>query len=98
MNSTNRVRPENNCRTLLAIVALASLVLGVEQSIAACVVPPRAWYNAGVPISSHIQSGGEPHGGNFLFEDGRVTWHKSPDIKLGATDPNWFFAYKIPVP
>jgi prepilin-type N-terminal cleavage/methylation domain-containing protein len=58
----------------------------------------RAWFQNAVPISSHIQRTGEPEGGNFLFEDGRVTWQISSAIRVGATDPNWVFCYKIDVP
>ena len=28
------------------------------------------------PVSAHVKSGGEPRGGNFLFEDGHVEWVK----------------------
>ena len=48
------------------------------------------------PYSSHIQRNGEPFGGNFLFEDGHVTWFKSKDIAPATTADNWIFFYKLP--
>jgi prepilin-type N-terminal cleavage/methylation domain-containing protein len=45
------------------------------------------WFNSDphVPYSSHVQSSGEPSGGNFLFEDGRVTWYKSKCVDTALT-------------
>jgi len=57
-----------------------------------------AWLHAGTPSSSHIQGNGEPVGGNFLFEDGRVTWFKSRDVALGSKDAGWLFFYKVNLP
>ena len=58
------------------------------------------WFNPDptLPYSSHIQGTGEPYGGNFLFEDGRVNWRKSRDIDPGFAGvgmPTWVFYYKI---
>ncbi|MDB6110384.1 MAG: hypothetical protein JWR69_2134 [Pedosphaera sp.] len=56
-----------------------------------------SWFSANTPYANHIKRGGEPSGGNFLFEDGRVSWYKSQDIDVGLTGEGWFFYYKIPV-
>lgn len=56
------------------------------------------WYARGVPSSSHIQKSGEPIGGNFLFEDGRVNWIRSKDVSLGAKESGWMYFYKITLP
>jgi type II secretory pathway pseudopilin PulG len=50
-----------------------------------------------IPYSAHVRPTGEPLGGNFLFEDGHVTWFKSEDIRPAATADNWLFFYKIPI-
>jgi prepilin-type processing-associated H-X9-DG protein len=39
-------------------------------------------------------------GGNFLFEDGHVTWYQRNSIELGSRSPGgsgWQLFYKIPV-
>ena len=50
-----------------------------------------------VPFSSHIQKSGEPVGGNFLFEDGRVNWFKSSQIEPALVWNDLVMYYKIPV-
>jgi prepilin-type N-terminal cleavage/methylation domain-containing protein len=60
------------------------------------------WFNANprIPYSSHIKSTGEPLGGNFLFEDGRVTWYKSKDVDPGFRGQGgytWTFYYRVPL-
>jgi hypothetical protein len=40
---------------------------------------------------------GEPLGGNFLFEDGRVGWFKSQQIELGLARDDWQCYYKVPL-
>ena len=57
------------------------------------------WFNdiPPIPYSSHIQSSGEPFGGNFLFEDGRVVWYKSQLVDGAVTGQGWVFFYKIPL-
>jgi prepilin-type N-terminal cleavage/methylation domain-containing protein len=52
--------------------------------------------NARVPFSSHVQPGGEPSGGNFLFEDGHVTWFKSSQIEPALTWDDLIMYYKVP--
>jgi prepilin-type N-terminal cleavage/methylation domain-containing protein len=53
------------------------------------------------PISNHYRSSGEPSGGNFLFEDGHVTWRHRKNIELGSMDKiegsAYMFLYKIPL-
>ena len=57
----------------------------------------RTWLNTAprVPYSSHAQANGEPEGGNFLFEDGRVNWKRRPMIGVGANGQWWLIFYKI---
>lgn len=58
------------------------------------------WYydSPTTPYASHIQASGEPYGGNFLFEDGRVAWYKTRDIGVGMTGQSWLMYYKIALP
>jgi len=57
------------------------------------------WYlTDGTPISSHRQANGEPYGGNYLFEDGRIVWYDTSEIALGATVGGWRCYYNIPLP
>ena len=50
-------------------------------------------------FSSHMsRKTNKPYGGNFLFEDGHVTWYDFKDIKVGATLGNWQCNYKIDIP
>ena len=66
----------------------------------------NSWFFTGGAYSSHVRDTGEPEGGNFLFEDGHVTWTDSD--RGGDPDPNdaddlitpgaisgWYFYYKI---
>jgi prepilin-type N-terminal cleavage/methylation domain-containing protein len=55
------------------------------------------WFSSSprLPYSSHIRSSGEPFGGNFLFEDGRVNWYKSKSIDGGCAGQGWVFFYNI---
>lgn len=57
------------------------------------------WYssNPRLGYSSHIQHSGEPFGGNYLFEDGRVQWYKTKSIDAACTGQGWVFCYKIPL-
>lgn len=73
--------------------------------------PPGAGIasSTGGPISSHVRNTGEPDGGNFAFEDGRVVWYESDTarnpayndaadtIQLGCTIGGWWCYYKIPI-
>jgi hypothetical protein len=61
------------------------------------------WWETGargkkIPISSHVTRTGEPKGGNFLFEDGHVTWYNSKDIGVGGTVGDWLCFFKIQIP
>jgi type II secretory pathway pseudopilin PulG len=60
-----------------------------------------SWYDdwtAHVPLSSHASPQGAPDGGNFLFEDGRVSWYRFNTVKLGSQDFfNAIAFYKVPV-
>ncbi len=58
----------------------------------------QGWYLDGsVPWSSHVDSTGEPVGGNFLFVDGSVRWFHTEDMELGATVGAWKYYYKIEI-
>jgi hypothetical protein len=57
-----------------------------------------------VPSANHAQlgSGNVPTGGNFLFEDGHVSWFRF-DVKnargtvdVGASEAGWLCFYKLP--
>jgi type II secretory pathway pseudopilin PulG len=51
------------------------------------------------PISSHVLRGGEPAGGNFLFEDGHVRWYRSREVDVGSTSSTgWLAFYQIQIP
>lgn len=50
-----------------------------------------------IPYASHINSRGEPEGGNFLFEDGHVDWYKKQNVTLGASANPWLLFYKIQI-
>jgi prepilin-type N-terminal cleavage/methylation domain-containing protein/prepilin-type processing-associated H-X9-DG protein len=56
-----------------------------------------------VPIANHGARGPVPGGGNFLFEDGHVDWHRFEDgdprgtIDVGSMDFFWVLFYKIPI-
>lgn len=64
-------------------------------------VRATGWYDVAgskrTPYASHINGKGEPDGGNFLFEDGHVEWHKKQNVTLGASLSPWLLFYKIPV-
>ena len=50
-------------------------------------------------FSSHVnKKTSKPYGGNFLFEDGHVTWYDFKEIKLGATVGSWQCNYRIDIP
>jgi hypothetical protein len=57
-----------------------------------------------IPTAVHRDKTGAPSGGNFLFEDGHVSWYRfnqsdaRNSIDLGATVGNWLCFYKIRVP
>src|ERR1043166_5658684 len=61
-------------------------------------INPGGWGGSG-GLSSHVLHGGEPMGGNFLFEDGRVSWYRSRDVDVGSTSPSgWLAFYQILIP
>jgi type II secretory pathway pseudopilin PulG len=53
-----------------------------------------------IVLSAHPGRNYEPEGGNFLFEDGHVTWYRRSEISLGgrpkSTD-GWLEFFKIPI-
>ncbi len=62
------------------------------------------WYttDAGrrIPTAVHRVNRGAPSGGNFLFEDGHVTWYPRQQVWLGTRTPGgtgWQLFYKIPI-
>lgn len=57
-----------------------------------------SWFSTpAIPFSSHIRTDGQPEGGNFLFEDGRVVWYQNEQIGLSLTMNGWMCFYKIPL-
>lgn len=60
-----------------------------------------SWYESvgskRIPYASHINSRGEPEGGNFLFEDGHVDWYRKQAVNVGASASPWVLFYKIPI-
>ena len=83
----------------------APIMMDMKQAMGSAPSPgdnPQvsSWFNSSpnTPYASHIQSSGEPIGGNFLFEDGRVSWYKSRDVGTGFTGLGWIMFYKIALP
>jgi prepilin-type N-terminal cleavage/methylation domain-containing protein len=64
-------------------------------------VNAQTWYTMdsgkNIPTASHRGNKGEPTGGNFLFEDGHVTWYQRQNIQLGSFASPWLCFYKIPI-
>jgi prepilin-type N-terminal cleavage/methylation domain-containing protein len=60
-----------------------------------------AWYTPyngkNVFTGTHRNSKGVPDGGNFLFEDGHVSWNTSRQISNGASFGGWQCFFKIPL-
>ena len=52
-----------------------------------------------VPTSSHRSSDNQMMGGNFLFEDGHVSWYQRNNIQVGSTiGGSWVMFFNVPVP
>jgi prepilin-type N-terminal cleavage/methylation domain-containing protein len=79
----------------------APIAMDMKQGMGAMPPPGTVgnidWFNPDprIAYSSHIQSTGEPFGGNFLFEDGRVRWYKSKAVDAALTGQGWVMFYKI---
>jgi hypothetical protein len=69
----------------------APIVMDMKQAIGSPPPPGSSgnmqWFNPSprIAYSGHAGRTGEPVGGNFLFEDGRVSWYKSKDINPALT-------------
>ena len=56
-----------------------------------------------IPCAVHRGAQGCPTGGNFLFEDGHVDWHRyrvanpRATVDIGSILGSWLFFYKIPI-
>jgi hypothetical protein len=62
-------------------------------------INPGGWGSSSSPLSSHVWRGVEPVGGNFLFEDGHVSWYRSREVDVGSTSPTgWLAFYQIQIP
>jgi prepilin-type N-terminal cleavage/methylation domain-containing protein len=74
---------------------------GVGSAGAGGTNPRVTWYtvDAGqnIPTAVHRGERGAPVGGNFLFEDGHVTWYPTPKIQVGSFSGSWILFYKIPI-
>jgi prepilin-type N-terminal cleavage/methylation domain-containing protein len=81
----------------------APIAMDMKQGMGAMPPPGSVgnvdWFNPSprIAYSSHIQPSGEPFGGNFLFEDGRVNWYKSRFVDGALTGQGWVMFYKITV-
>jgi hypothetical protein len=90
-------------RTFGGKFARAPVAMDMKQAMGSPPPPGSAgnvrWFNPSPPIpySCHVKSSGEPSGGNFLFEDGRVNWYKSDNINPAAKGQGWVYFYKIGV-
>jgi prepilin-type N-terminal cleavage/methylation domain-containing protein/prepilin-type processing-associated H-X9-DG protein len=49
------------------------------------------------PYTSHVRSGGGSGGGNFLFEDGHVTWYGYRDLDRGSFLDAKLYFYRVPL-
>jgi len=74
---------------------------GVGSASAGGKNPRVTWYtvDAGksIPTACHRGDKGAPTGGNFLFEDGHVSWYQKQQIEVGSFAPGWVLFYKIPI-
>lgn len=70
--------------------------------------PDLSWYvhydrgpfRGRVADSAHAAANGMPEGGNYLFEDGHVSWYRLNQIEIGSMSkptPTYLCYYKIPV-
>ncbi|MCU0772564.1 MAG: prepilin-type N-terminal cleavage/methylation domain-containing protein [Verrucomicrobia bacterium] len=81
--------------------ARAPIAMDMKQAVGipapAGTVGNPQWFSANPrkAYSSHIQTTGEPFGGNFLFEDGRVRWYQSSEVAPALTGEGWVFHYKV---
>lgn len=50
-----------------------------------------------IPTATHRAKNGAPSGGNFLFEDGHVSWFPFKQVELGSMGGSWLLFYKIPI-
>jgi prepilin-type N-terminal cleavage/methylation domain-containing protein len=61
-----------------------------------------SWTDSGVPFASHRGKANVPTGGNFLYEDGHVAWHKfnlanyKGTINIGILQPGGWTLYFRP--
>ena len=64
--------------------------------------PKVTWYttDAGksIPTACHRGDKGAPMGGDFLFEDGHVSWYQFRNVQVGSFAGSWVCFYKIPIP
>jgi len=83
--------------------AKAPIVMDMKQAMGSPPPPGTCgsvdWFNPSpaIPYSSHIQHSGEPFGGNFLFEDGHVSWYRSKLVDAACIGQGWVFFYSIPL-
>jgi len=61
--------------------------------------PKATWFyvdnGKSIPTACHRGDKGAPTGGNFLFEDGHVSWYQKQEIQVGSFAGNWLCFYKI---
>jgi prepilin-type N-terminal cleavage/methylation domain-containing protein len=80
---------------------LVDRLQGIGSASAGGTNPRVTWYttDAGkqVPTACHRVEKGAPSGGNFLFEDGHVSWYRRETIQVGSYAGSWLCFYKIPI-
>ena len=82
---------------ILTDIKLAAGTVGPDGKNAK--VNPGGWGGSYSLCSHTLVTGGEPVGGNFLFEDGHVTWYSSKKVDVGSTSPTgWLAFYQIQIP
>jgi len=64
--------------------------------------PKVTWFTPGndgkpIPTACHRGARGAPMGGNFLFEDGHVSWYQKQNVEVGSFTSGWVLFYKIPI-
>jgi hypothetical protein len=92
-------------RTLGGFYADAPILIDRLQAVGSVTPngkPTRVdWFtmdnNKRVPTAVHRLNTDAPAGGNFLFEDGHVTWYKTEKVGVGTGTSGWVCFYKIEV-
>ena len=83
------------CRQKLGTRYSSGPILG--DNLQSWVGSPEEWDTAGIPLSSHAdRKYSIPEGGNFLFEDGHVSWYSGVETRDGISSGDIGFAVEQP--